>query len=154
LKLLLDIQPNHHLTSIIISSLQANTNIASMTNDTLELDECSTQPRSELDSHANIVVLGRNSFIFESTGRSCTVHPFSTELGKAENVPIVDGAIVYEDPHTGEPFILIVQNALYIPSMQINLLPPFIMRVGGVKVNDVPKIHCNYPTTSDHCISF
>ena len=28
------------------------------------------------------------------------------------------------------------------------------MRLGGVIVNDVPKIHCPHPTTNDHCILF
>ena len=28
------------------------------------------------------------------------------------------------------------------------------MRAGGVKVNDVPKIHCNNPSVDDHSISF
>jgi len=50
-------------------------------------------PCTELDSHANMVVLGRNSFIFESTGKTCNVKPFSEEIGVAEDVPIVDGAI-------------------------------------------------------------
>jgi hypothetical protein len=50
--------------------------------------------------------------------------------------------------------ILLIPNALYIPSMDHNLLPPFIMRAGGVIINDIPKIHCEYPTDNDHCISF
>ncbi len=111
-------------------------------------------PRSELDSHANMIVLGKDSFIFESTGQTCTVKPFSSELGQANNVPIVDGAIAYDDPYSGETILLLIRNALYIPSMDINLIPPFIMRAGGVIVNDVPKIHCSDPTTSDHSISF
>ena len=32
--------------------------------------------------------------------------------------------------------------------------PPFIMRMRGVVVNDVPKIHCKDPTREDHSISF
>ena len=101
-----------------------------------------------------MIVLGKYSFIFESTGKTCTVKPFSSELGVAENVPIVDGAIVYEEPYSGQPYILLIRNALYIPSMDINLIPPFIMRAGGVLVNEIPKIHCSNPRTTDHCISF
>lgn len=114
----------------------------------------SNLPRSELDSHANMVVLGKFAFIFESTGQTCSVLPFSKELGVAENVPVVDGAIAYDDPFTGQVYILICRNALYIPSMDNNLLPPFIMRAGGVRINDVPKIHCINPQITDHCISF
>ena len=32
--------------------------------------------RSELDTHVNMMVLGKNSFIFETTGRTCNVEPF------------------------------------------------------------------------------
>ena len=51
---------------------------------------------SELDSHANMVVLGRHAFIFESIGRTCSVKPFSDEFGVASNIPIVDGAVAYD----------------------------------------------------------
>jgi hypothetical protein len=124
------------------------------TNDITDSEETYISSRTELDSHANMIVLGKYAFIFESTNRSCTVTPFSTELGVAENVPIVDGAIAYDDEYSGQTYILLMRNALYIPSMDINLIPPFIMRAGGVFVNDIPKIHCTNPTSSDHSISF
>ena len=38
--------------------------------------------------------------------------------------------------------------------MQHKLIPPFLIKAGGVIVNDITKIHCNDPTSSDHCISF
>ncbi len=101
-----------------------------------------------------MVVLGKNAFVFESTGRTCNVQPFASELGMASNVPIVDGAVAYDCPYSRETSILLVRNALYIPSMDHNLIPPFIMRAGGVTVNDVPKIHCTDPTVDDHCIVF
>ena len=52
-------------------------------------------PRTELDSHANMVVLGANAFIFESTNRTCNIQPFDPSLGIASKIPIVDGAVVY-----------------------------------------------------------
>jgi hypothetical protein len=143
--------PNDHTINTIISMISAQDMNSS--HDSIP-NSPAISSRSELDSHANMMVLGRNSFIFESTNRSCNVKPFSSELGIAENVPIVDGAIAYDDEYTGETYILIMRNALYIPSMHINLLPPFIMRAGGVIVNDIPKIHCKNPSSSDHSISF
>jgi hypothetical protein len=133
---------NDYTTNCIISSAGGNQHI---THD---------KPRSELDSHANMIVLGKHSFIFESTGRTCTVEPFTTDLGTAENVPIVDGAIAYECPYTHQVYILIIRNALHIPTMHHNLIPPFIMRAGGIIVNDTAKIHCNDPSTNDHCLLF
>ena len=101
-----------------------------------------------------MIVLGKHAFIFESTGKTCNVQPFSTDLGIATNVPIVDGAIAYECPYSHKVYILIARNALYMPSLTHNLIPPFIMRAGGATVNDTAKIHCNDPTVNDHCIIF
>jgi len=92
--------------------------------------------------------------VFESTGRTCNVQPFSTDLGIARDVPIVDGALAYDCPYSGIVYVLVVRNALHVPSMDHNLIPPFIMRAGDVVVNDVPKIQCEDPAVDDHCVSF
>ena len=134
--------PNKHLIRIICSVEQD------------KLENVDAIPRTELDSHANMAVVGRHSFIFESTGRTCHVTPFSPDLGVARDVPIVDAAIGYDDEVSGTSVLLLLRNALYMPTMTINLIPPFLMRCGGVIVNDVAKIHCDQPTTLDHCISF
>ena len=110
--------------------------------------------RTELDSHANMVVLGSNAYIFESSGRTCNVKPFDSKLGTSTNIPIVDGAICYECPYTGKTYVLIARNALYIKHLRNNLIPPFIMREGGLVVNETPKIHSNYPSIEDHSITF
>ena len=111
-------------------------------------------PRSELDSHANMMVVGKNAFIFESTGRTCEAKPFSEDLGVIKNIPIVDAAIAYDCPYTHECYILLLRNALYLPNLVHNLLVPFIMREGGVRVNDRPKIHSDEPSVSDHSLEF
>jgi hypothetical protein len=41
---------------------------------------------------------------------------------------------------------------LYVESMNTNLIPPFILREGGLIVNDKPKILCEHPTEDDHTI--
>ena len=141
-------EPNEHVIDVILSSVLATTSAA----DT-ELG-VTVDPQSELDSHSNMVILGRNAFIFEGSGQTYNVRQFADELGVASNIPIVDGAIAYGCPYSRQTFILIVRNALYIKSMHHNLIPPFIMRAGGVTVNDVLKIHCDDPTIDDHCILF
>ena len=47
-----------------------------------------------------------------------------------------------------------VKNNLHVPSTDYNLIPPFIMRSGGVVVNDVLMIQCEDPAVDDHCVSF
>ena len=137
--------------SFVIDSVLAAHKTATIST-AIGLDTSTADPRTELDSHANMVVLGSHAFVFEKTGRTCNVKPFSTELGIASNVPIVDAAIAYDCPYNFKTYILIARNALHIPSMDHNLVPPFIMRAGGVKVNDTAKIHCDDPSIDDHCI--
>ena len=106
----------------------------------LNTSASSADARTELDSHANMmVVLGKHSFIFEATGQKCNVKPFTSDLGQLSNMPIVDGAIAYNCPHTGQVYVLLLWNALHMPAMEINLIPLCIMRVRGVNVSDVPK---------------
>ena len=57
-------------------------------------------------------------------------------------------------PIAGEDYILIVMNAISVPTMRHNLIPPFIMREAGLEVNEVPKIHREDPDIDDHSIMF
>ena len=84
--------PNHHINQAVISAIQSKLNSNTSGCESNEI----YHPRTELDSHANMVVLGMNAFIFESTGRIFSVKPFQSELGTTENVPIVYGAVDYD----------------------------------------------------------
>ena len=120
-----------------------------------ELDEGidMPMPRTELDSHANMVVLGKNAFIFDKiTSQTCEVLPFDPTIGSAQDVPIVDGAVAYECPYNHITYILAFKNALHVPSLEHNLLPPFILREAGMIVNDTAKIHKAEPGKDDHAI--
>ena len=140
--------PNKHLQSKISSMITATASVSS-TESQFSLS------RSELDSHANMVVLGKNCFVFDGIhGKTCTVEPFNPSIRTAKKVPIVDAAIAYDCPYLHKTFLLIVQNVLYIPSMDNNLIPPFILREAGLEVKDTPKIHINDPTANDHSLAF
>ena len=110
-------------------------------------------PRTELDSHANMVVLGKNAFIFDRVAnQTCEVLPFDPTIGSAHDVPIVDGAIAYECPYNQTTYVLVFKNALHVPSLGHNLVPPFILREAGVIVNDTAKTHKSNPGKEDHAI--
>ena len=55
-------------------------------------DDCS-QSTTQLDSHANMVVVGRQATVFGSSGRSANVWPFSNNYSRLQSVPIVDASI-------------------------------------------------------------
>ena len=96
---------------------------------------------TQLDSHANMVVVGGHATVFSKSGRKADVRPFSNDCNKLVSIPIVDAAVAYDCPIRMKTYILAFRNALYIPSMTHNLIPPFVMREAGVCVNDVPKKH-------------
>ena len=116
-------------------------------------EEDQKESRTELDSHANMPVVGRHAFIIAKTGRIADVNAFTPDYSSMQ-VPIVDAARQYECPYDSKSYILIIRNALHVPSMNNNLIPPFVMREAGVTVNDTPKIQCASPTEEDHSIMF
>ena len=115
--------------------------------------ESSYESRTGLDSHANMPVVGKNALIIEDLGIKVDVSPFSPDYPALET-KLVDAVVQYECPYTHDLYMLVIRNAIYVPSMEVNLLPPFVMREAGVVVNDVPKIQINDPSNEDHAIIF
>ncbi len=112
-----------------------------------------TASTTELDSHANMVVVGAQATTIRRSGRSAKVRDFSDNCKSSKAVPIIDAAVAYDCPYTMNTILLIVRNALYVPNMAHNLTPLFIMREAGLVVNDVPRIHCGDRVTREsHCI--
>ena len=53
---------------------------------------------TELDSHANMIVVGAQATIIQQSGRSAEVRAFSDKCSKLEKIPIID-AIVFMIAH-------------------------------------------------------
>ena len=66
-----------------------------------------------------------------------------------ESVPIVNVALEYDCPKSLKTYLLIVKNALHIPSMKHNMIPQFILREAGLEVNDIPRIHIRDEVTRE-----
>lgn len=109
---------------------------------------------TELDSHADSPVLGRHGYILENTGKFTTVQGFTSELGQPMRVPVVHGAVAYDDEYTGETHILVIHNALYFRNMDNNLIPPFMMRLVGLEVDECAKFLAKDPKETNHSIYF
>ena len=101
-----------------------------------------------------MIVVGKHSIIFDTAGKTCTVNAFSPSAGTVDEVPIVDAAIAYDCPIQGKTFILLMRNVLSIPELSHNLIPPFILREGGVIVNECPKSQSLDPGKEDHSLFF
>ena len=110
--------------------------------------------RTELDSHADSPVVGKYARIIWRTEKKVNVSGFTDELGDCVNIPVVHAAISYDDPYTGETSTLIVNNALYFKNMEVNLIPPIMIRLTGADVNECPKFLSRNPSERDHTIWF
>ena len=107
---------------------------------------------TELESHANIIVVGKQAFVFSHSGQSVDVKAFTEGVGGLSKVPIVDGVISYDCPHSGETLLIVVRNYFCVLGIEHNLLTPFILHEAGLAVNDTPKIHIDDPSVGYHSI--
>ena len=91
--------------------------ICSVGNDTTR----KSSTRIEFNSHANMVVVGKNCTIFDDTGKTCTVDALSETVGNLEDMPIVDAVVTYDRPYQCRTYLLLMRNALHIPELDVNL---------------------------------
>ena len=80
------------------------------------------------------------------------VTPYDPSGETAKSMKTVSAALAYDDPETGEVIILLVHQAIFIPTMENNLLSTFQLRLNDVIVNDIPKILTEKPTVESHCL--
>ena len=99
-----------------------------------------------------MVVMGKHCEILEDTGEVVDVKPFTPDYKPTAGAKIVDAAVRYVSEYDGKEYVLVFRNCIHFPSMDHNLVPPFIMREKGIQVNDVPKIHLDDPSIDDHSI--
>ena len=121
----------------------------------MEMDGQETwrESRTELDSHANTPVVRKEALVVEQSRKTVEVSP-CTPAYKPIKVEVVNAMVQYDSPLDGKEYMLIIRNALCVPSMNNNLIPLFIMRENGIVVNECAKIHCEDPTREDHAIIF
>ncbi len=107
---------------------------------------------ADLDSHANMAVAGSGCTVIATSGCHATVTPFSSNLPTMDMVEIGDVAIAYNDPISLQTYLLVMRNALLIPTMDPNLIPPFLIRLVGLQVDETPKHQLAFPTVDNHAI--
>eukprot|EP00957_Ditylum_brightwellii_P168132 12799393-Ditylum_brightwellii.AAC.1 len=72
-------------------------------------------------------VMGRDALVVSATGRVMEINPFTPDYD-AMKIKLVDAALKYDCLHEDKPYILLMRNALHVPSMYHNLIPPFMLR--------------------------
>eukprot|EP00957_Ditylum_brightwellii_P171068 13023197-Ditylum_brightwellii.AAC.1 len=97
--------------------------------------------------------MGRDALVVSDTGRVMELNPFTPDYD-VMNMKLVDAALKYECPHEDKSYIQLVRNALHVPSIDHNMIPPFVLREAGIMMNETSKIYKENPTVDDHAITF
>ena len=105
--------------------------------------------RCELDSHADTIVAGSNTLRVSDEGHEVIVHGFSEEMGPTM-APVTTVATLWDHPETGQPYILLMNQALYFGDrVGTTLICPNQLRANGLRVDDVPQ---QFDPSSSHSI--
>jgi hypothetical protein len=108
--------------------------------------------RSDLDSHAECCVCGKDVLVFNYFDREVVVTGWDP-AGETQSLMIVSAALGYTMPQSGKTVILIVHQSILSPTLNNNLLSTMQMRLHDVIVNETPKFQSLNPTNLSHSIS-
>jgi hypothetical protein len=108
--------------------------------------------RSDLDSHADCCVCGKEVFVFNDFDREVTVTGWDQEA-ETQSLRIVSVAMGYTIPESGQNVLLIAHQSIFSPSLNHNMLSTMQMRLHDVIVNETPKFQSLNPTKRSHSIS-
>ena len=98
-----------------------------------------TGANNECDSNADTCCLGKNFVVLHATYRTADVYAYNTSIKPIENVPIVSGATAYDDPVSGDTFILVFHESLYYgTTLDHSLINPNQVRAYGIPFWDNP----------------
>ena len=93
-------KPNEHILTKIAVVI-GNTS-------TTSADESGS--RIELDSHANMCVLGKQCYVLSKSGKSVDVGAFTESAGGLNQVPIVDAMLAYDCKRINQVYLLVLRN--------------------------------------------
>ena len=80
---------------------------------------------------------GRNCTVLNFSERICDVMPYSDTYQPIVDIPIVQAVTGYTSPD-GSQYILVFNEAIYMPDMDHSLLNPNQLRHFGLDVEDNP----------------
>ena len=81
----------------------------------------SNKRKVELDSHVDMCVVGNNCFVIHDHDRPVNVYSYDSKDGH-KSAKTVDAAVGYQDPQSGQKFILVINQAIHIDGLVNNLL--------------------------------
>jgi hypothetical protein len=107
---------------------------------------------ADLDSHADACVIGRNALIVQMLNKKVNVTGFDPLQGKVKDLDLVSAALACDCPTTGGTVVLMVHQAVHVPTMDEDLLCPMQMRVNHVELQECPKFMEVRPNDLSHAL--
>ena len=77
---------------VVSAYLSSRIHSLSVSSSEIKLNDSSSESRTELDTHANMPLVGQHCCVIAHTGRSADVHAFSPDF-PTQSLSIVDAAI-------------------------------------------------------------
>jgi hypothetical protein len=108
--------------------------------------------RSDLDSHADCCVCGKEVLLFNDFDREVTFTGWDPE-GETQSLRIVSAALGYTIPESGKTLLLSLHQRILSPTLNHNLLSTMQLRLYDVIVNETPKFQSLNLTNLSHYIS-
>jgi hypothetical protein len=130
---------NRQNRRIAAVTTQRHVQSATLVNRQFDTPPPNTSANNECDTNADTCCLGKNFVVLHATFRTADVYAYDTSIKPIENVPIVSAATAYDDPMTGDTFILVFNEALYYGSkLDHSLINPNQVRAYGIPFWDNP----------------
>ena len=83
----------------------------------------SSKPKKELDSHADMCVVGDNCIFILEHNKPVNVYSYDPN-NDYRSAKTVDAAVGYQDVQSGEKYILMINQAIFIDGLVNHLLCP------------------------------
>ncbi len=99
----------------------------------------------ELDSHADMTVLGAGTLIMQSCNRPVEVVRYDPQQG-SQSFEMVSGVLALDHLQDGQVYHLVFHQAIHMPQLDHHLLCPMQCCINDMTVNDVPKFLTPFPT--------
>ena len=105
----------------------------------------------ELESHADTCVVGDHCLVIHDHNRPMNVFGYDLKAGW-KHVCIIDAAIAYTEPETGQVVIPFINQAIEMKGLDHHLLCPIQCCMSVVLINEVPKFLALIPSETTHAI--
>ena len=110
-----------------------------------------SKPEVELDSHADMCVVGNNCLVIYDYNRLVNVYSYNPKDDHRRD-KTVDATVDYQDPQSSQKFILMINQAISNDGLDNHILYPMQCHQNGVQISEVLKFLAENLSETIHAI--